>query len=126
MRNAALFIVALATVGVLAQSSDVHPMLQTLSQYIDVSRIEPLRAKAEIFIEAAKVDPLVAAQTYPETAIVFFSAFFIVLGFLGTLVGCVVPQNKESQEDIELKQAAAVPVPAMKSNSSIAPLKKRK
>ncbi|KAF7302668.1 hypothetical protein HMN09_00901400 [Mycena chlorophos] len=137
MRNAILFFLALATVGVMAQSTEVHPLLQPLSQYMDVSKIEPLRAKAavllepltdkaELFINTAKADgALVAAQAYPETAIVFFSAFFIVLGFIGTFLGCVVPANKESDEDIELKKAAAVPVPAMKSSSAV-PLKKRK
>ncbi|KAJ7070647.1 hypothetical protein C8F01DRAFT_387780 [Mycena amicta] len=127
MRNVALFIVALATVGVLAQSSQANPLVATLSQYIDLARFDPLRIKAETFIEAAKVDPLVAAQTYPETAIVFFSAFFIVIGFIGTLLGCVVPANKESDEDKALFAAAAAGVPvstAVKPNGSA--IKKRK
>jgi hypothetical protein len=56
--------------------------------------VEFLRNKAFKFIELARVDPVTAFKTQPETGFALFATLFTFLGMLGALFGLVGSQQK--------------------------------
>jgi hypothetical protein len=53
-----------------------------------------IRQKVFTFIELAKIDPVLALKTKPETAGAIIVAIFTVFGMLGTVIGVVGGQQK--------------------------------
>jgi hypothetical protein len=51
--------------------------------------VDAIRQKIFVFIDLAKVDPVLALKTYPETAIGLIGALFTLFGMLGALFGLV-------------------------------------
>jgi hypothetical protein len=53
-----------------------------------------IRQKVFIFIDIAKVDPLLAFKTHPETGAGLAGAVFTLFGMLGVLFGLIGAQQK--------------------------------
>jgi hypothetical protein len=56
--------------------------------------IEFLRNKAFMFIALARVDPVTAFKTHPETGVALVGALLTLFGMLGALFGLVGSQQK--------------------------------
>jgi U5 small nuclear ribonucleoprotein component len=98
--------------------------------------IEFLRNKAFKFILLARVDPIAALKTQPETGVAFVGAILTFFGMLGALFGLVGSQQKTvtkpskksdapTPDDKNVKEKAPV-APAGEKKAEDSPLKKRK
>jgi len=98
--------------------------------------IEFLRNKAFKFIELARVDPIAAWKTQPETGVALVGAILTFFGMLGALFGLVGSQQKTvtkpskktdapTPDDKNVKEKAPV-APAGEKKAEDSPLKKRK
>jgi hypothetical protein len=98
--------------------------------------VEFLRHKAITFVTAARVDPVSAFKTHPETGVALVGALLTLFGMLGALFGLVGSQQKTvtkpskktdapTADDKNVKEKAPV-APAGEKKAEETPLKKRK
>lgn len=98
--------------------------------------VEFLRHKAITFVTAARVDPVYAFKTHPETGVALVGALLTLFGMLGALFGLVGSQQKTvtkpskktdapTADDKNVKEKAPV-APAGEKKAEETPLKKRK
>jgi hypothetical protein len=98
--------------------------------------VEFLRNKAFKFIAIARVDPVAAFKTHPETGVALAGALLTFCGMLGALFGLVGSQQRTvtkpskktdapTPDDKDVKEKAPV-APAGEKKAEDTPLKKRK
>jgi len=98
--------------------------------------VEFLRSQAFKFIALARVDPIVAFKTHPETGVALAGALLTFCGMLGALFGLVGSQQKTvtkpskktdapTPDDKNVEEKAPV-APAGEKKADESPLKKRK
>lgn len=56
--------------------------------------VQFIRSKILTFVDAAKIDPLAAFKTQPETGAALAVALFTIFGMIGATLGLIGPQQK--------------------------------
>jgi len=92
-----------------AETFDIKHALEKVANKVDVpgededeldgvtfvqNPVEFLRNKAFKFMELARIDPVTAFKTQPETGLALLASLFTFLGMLGALFGVVGSQQK--------------------------------
>jgi len=123
----------LETAAEKAATPDVEEEDSTTTSSFKEDPISFIREKVLAFIEAAKLDPVSAFKTQPETGAALAAALFTFLGMIGALFGLVggsqptaVTKSSKKTESSEKKTAAAPVAAAGDEKKDDSTVKKRK